>query len=147
MEDHLYRPKQELDRIGPVYSTKDEKQRVLAKEILDLKIRPELAIKVNLNIPGLDKKKVYGSKNPATFLFYKPLTMTGKKGTKFIFFTHNINRFFIPFFIVLFYWYNCESYIRGSWYDKEMNNCESESSYFKLQTFNCHFPEKSSLMT
>jgi hypothetical protein len=146
MEDYLYRPKQNLEQIGPVYSTQDEKQRAIVKEILDLKIRPVMQININQNIPGLDKKKVIGMKNPATTRLWAPFAMYGRKGVKYFSHSYNISRFGVPAFTFLFYYYVAESYFRGTYYDKEFNNYENETCYFKMQTFNVHYTDKSSLM-
>eukprot|EP00340_Litonotus_pictus_P008279 CAMPEP_0170518190 /NCGR_PEP_ID=MMETSP0209-20121228/3937_1 /TAXON_ID=665100 ORGANISM="Litonotus pictus, Strain P1" /NCGR_SAMPLE_ID=MMETSP0209 /ASSEMBLY_ACC=CAM_ASM_000301 /LENGTH=149 /DNA_ID=CAMNT_0010803655 /DNA_START=38 /DNA_END=487 /DNA_ORIENTATION=+ len=148
MEEFLHRPKQELDKVGPVFSPKNERQRAAAEDIRNLRVpTPAKETMINLNIPGLEKKKFPGRKNPATLRLYAPLTNFGRTGMAFVTHHNNISRFGIPFFICLFYYYQAENYIRGTYYDKELNNCETESVYFKLQTFNIHFPEKNTLMT
>lgn len=146
MNEFLYRPRQELDKIGDIYSSKDEKQRVIAEEIRNLRIKPKQEILLNMNIQGLDKRKVFGGRNPATLRFYAPFITTGRTGVKYIGHYHNIARFVVPGFVVLFYYYTAENYMRAAWYDKEMNNCETETTYVKMQTFSCHFPEKHTLM-
>ncbi len=53
MNDQSHRNLQNLPKIGPVYSSQDEKQRVIVEEILNFRIRPELKLKINMNIPGI----------------------------------------------------------------------------------------------
>lgn len=146
MQNYLFQAKQELDKVGPVYSNKDEKQRAIVKDILALKIKPELHINVNPNIPGLDKKKVIGSKNPAVLRFWAPMSQVGRSGIRYLNYSYNNTRFHVPVFLVLFYYYALENYSRATYFDKEWNNFETESAYLKLQTFKLHFSEKSSLM-
>ena len=105
-----------------------------------------MKININMNIEGLEKKKVFGSKNPSTLRLYAPLSMTGRKGVVYLTHYHNIARFGVPMFLALFWYYNCENYFKSTYYKLEWNNMETESTYFKLQTFTCHFSEKHTLM-
>ena len=146
MDEFLYRPMQELDKKGPIYSTKGEKQRIIAENILNLKLKPVPKYIINQNIEGLDKKKIPGSPNPAIFRRYAPLSSMGRTGIIYITNYANISRFIVPGFVFLFWYYNCEGHIRGTYYDKEWNNMERESTYLKLQTFEVHFPEKHTMM-
>ena len=146
MDEYLYRPKQELDKIGPAYSSKHEKQRLIIQEILDLKIKPQLRINVNPNIVGLEKKKFLGARNPATTRWYSPLTMYGRTGLAYVSHQKNVSRFLVPFFVFFFWYYNCEDRMRTVYYDLETNNNEKEAVYMKMSTFDIYFHEKHSWM-
>lgn len=54
-----YRNMQNLPRIGQLYSTKDEKQRQIANAILEGTIKPELKLKINIKIIGLEKRNQF----------------------------------------------------------------------------------------
>ena len=62
MNDTPHRNLQNLPKIGAIYSTVDEKQRVISEEILLQRIKPELKLKINLNIlhrgKGTDPKEI-----------------------------------------------------------------------------------------
>lgn len=146
MDNFQHRSSQDLEKIGPIYSTKDEKQRIIAQKILDLKIRPVLKIKVNSDIPGLDKKKVLGFRNTSYYRLFSPLSSYGKTGVRYIGHQANVSRFLVPLFVFGFYYYNCANYFLGTYYKLEHNNKEFESVYFKMQNTSTHFGEKFCLM-
>ena len=79
MNDYPHRNFQNLPKIGPVYSSKDEKQRIIAEEILNNKIKPQLKLKINMNIPGLDKKRQLVLGIQKHFDFQKVGHLMGKK--------------------------------------------------------------------
>jgi len=145
MNDHAHRNLQNLPKIGPVYSTQDEKQRVIAQEILDFKIRPELKLKLNMNIPGLDKKKTITPFNPETRRVFSRLSSKGKEGWNYIWLYSNISKFFMPSLAVLFLYYAGETLVSARYYETE-NNLEWESVYCKMQTLRPHYMDRWSLM-
>jgi len=146
MDEFLFRPKQELDTIGPIYSAKDEVQRKYAEDVRNLRIQITRKLDINHNIEGLEKRKFPGGKNPATLRLWAPLSSIGRKGERYVSHHHNVSRFVVPGFVLLWWYYNAESYIRSTYYSHDLNNCESETAYFKLQTFTTYNTEKSSLM-
>lgn len=146
MDEFLYRPKQELDKIGPIYSKKDEAQRLFVEDIRNLRQNITERYKFNIDIPGLDKKKTPGFKNPASLRFWAPLSSIGRRGVRYVSHHHNVARFLVPIFVVLFFYYNGEPYSRCTYFSHDCNNYETETAYFKMQTFTGNFAEKSSLM-
>lgn len=146
METFTFDQSQNLKKIGPVYSAKDEKQRVIVEQIQDFKIRPKVVVNINKNIPGLDKKKVIGSRNPATFRFFHPFSHISKRGYNFIMTAPNAQRFMVPGFVFLFYYYVLAQYINGTYIKMELHNEELEYIYPKMGLTAGHFIEKFSLM-
>ena len=146
-DDFLYRPKQELDKIGPIYSSKDEIQRTLANDIRDLKIKkPNVSVNIPMDIPGLDRKPVFGGRNAATLRMFAPWRTFGRGGGSYITHHYNVSRIVVPAFIFAYYIYDIEHFTRGTWYDKELNNMETETAYIKMQTFTVHYAEHQTLM-
>jgi len=80
MNQNPHRNIQKLAKIGPIYSSKDERQRLISEEILTAKIKPELKLKINMNIPGLNRKKEISPRNPETLRIVKKLGAYGKDG-------------------------------------------------------------------
>lgn len=146
MDERLHRVSQALDKVGPVYSTKDEKQRILAEEILNLRFKPKVALNVNPNIQGLDKKKVIGFKNPSTIRLFRRASGVSKNGNIHFATYINISRFAVPVFVFAFYFYNCMSFTHATYYKLEKNNYEIEFCYRKLGTTSIHYGEKLTLM-
>jgi len=145
MNDQAHRNFQNLPKIGPVYSTKDEKQRAIAEEILNYRIRPELKLKINMNIPGLDKKKTITPFNPETRRLISRLSSTGREGWTFIWIMPNIARFLTPAMFVAFLYYAGETLVNARFYETR-NNYEWEGVYCKFQTIPAHYLDRYSLM-
>jgi hypothetical protein len=145
MNDHAHRNFQNLPKIGPVYSTKDEKQRVIAEEIINYRIRPELKLKINMNITGLDKKKIISPINPETRRLTTRLSYKGKEGWLYIWTYPNIARFFVPSLCVAFLYFAGESLITAR-YNETENNYELETCYTKMQIVKTHYYDRWSLM-
>ncbi len=145
MNDQSYRNMQNLPKIGPVFSTQDEKQRIVAEEIMNFKIKPELQLKINMSIPGLDKKNTISPFNPETRRVFSRLSSRGREGWIFIWTMPNIARFFAPFICVSFYYY-CGHTLVGMKYWETQNNREWEGVYCKYQTIPGHYMDRWSLM-
>lgn len=145
MNDQAHRNYQNLPQIGPVYSTKDEKQRAIAEEILNFRIKPEMKLKINMNIPGLDKKKTITPFNPETRRVFGRLSSKGKEGWTYLWIYPNISRFFAPCMCVLFFYYMGHTLVGARFYETE-NNLEWESVYCKMQTIPSYYLDKYSLM-
>ena len=145
MNEQNYRNFKNLPKIGPVYSTKDEKQRIIADEILNYRIRPELKLKINMNIPGLDKKKSITPFNPETRRIFGRLSSKGREGWIWIWIMPNVARFFAPTICVLFYFYAGHTLV-GQRYWETQNNREWEGAYCKLQTIPAHYFDRNTLM-
>lgn len=146
MDNRQHRASQNLDKVGPIYSSKDEKQRLIAEEILNLKYKPQILLNVNRNIQGLDKKKEIGGRNPSTLRLFSKTFGISKLGIVTFNTTPNVSRFLVPVFVGLFYYYNISNLTLGTYYKLEKNNYEIEYCYRKLGTTSTHFGEKYSLM-
>lgn len=146
MNDSPHRNLQNLPKIGPVYSTADEKQRVISEEILEQRIKPELKLKINLNIPGLERKKFISGRNPETFRFVQRMSHIGKEGWTYIWTMPNCIRFFYPMcgFMGVIYVY--QSHMTQVYNQKEAMNYEYETAYLKMQTNASHYADKISYM-
>ena len=145
MNESAHRNLQNLPKIGAVYSTKDEKQRALAEEILNFRVKPELKLKINMNIPGLEKKKQISPLNPSTRRFFNPLSSKGRDGWIFIWTIPNITRFLPPALCFAFLYYSGESLVSANYYERR-NNDEWEGVYCKMQTIHGHYIDRWSLM-
>jgi hypothetical protein len=145
MNEFSYRNSQNLPKIGPVYSTKDEKQRAIAEEILNFRIKPELKLKINMNIPGLNKKVSITPTNPATRRVFNTLSSKGRDGWLYIWTMHNITRFLPPTICLAFLFYCGETLVCASYYER-MNNHEHEAVYAKFQSIHGHYVDRWSLM-
>ena len=145
MNDQSYRNFQNLPKVGPVFSSKDEKQRVIAEEILNFRIRPELKLKINMSIPGLEKKKTITPFNPETRRLVTRLSSKGREGWIYIWTMSNIARFFTPCFFVAFYVFGGHTLVLQRFYETENNN-EWEGVYCKMQTLPSHYMDRISLM-
>jgi hypothetical protein len=145
MNEQSYRNMQNLPKIGPVFSTKDEKQRMIVEEIMNFRIKPELKLKINMNIPGLDKKKTPSPFNPDTRRIFSALSSKGREGWIYIWTMTNISRFFIPFLGVVFYYYCGHTPVLMKYWETQ-NNREWETVYCKMQTIPGHYMDRLTLM-
>lgn len=146
MDNRQHRSSQNLEIVGPIYSSKDEKQRLISEEILNLKYKPQILLNVNRNIQGLDKKKEIGGRNPSTLRLISKTLGISKLGIVTFNTTPNVSRFLVPVFVGLFYYYNIANLTLGTYFKLEKNNYEIEYCYRKLGTTSTHFGEKFSLM-
>jgi|LauGreDrversion4_2_1035121.scaffolds.fasta_scaffold1239491_1 hypothetical protein len=146
MNDTPHRSLQNLPKIGPIYSSIDEKQRLISEEILEQRLRPELKLKINMNIPGLERKKAITAKNVETYRFTHRLSHYGKEGWKYIFTSPNSVKFFYPFCGLMFYYYSYSHHITQIYNANEALNYEYETAYLKMQTFPGHYADKLSYM-
>ncbi len=146
MNDNPHRNVQNLPRIGPVYSSKDEKQRLIAEEILAGRIKPELKLKINMNIPGLEKKKFISARNPETFRLATRLGAYGKDGWYYVMTASNASRFLLPAMTVLFYYFVGSTPLMQNWQEKELLNYEFMTVYPKFQIVSPHYTDKTCYM-
>lgn len=142
MNDNPHRNIQNLPRIGPVYSTKDEKQRLIAEEILAGRIKPELKLKINLNIPGLVKKKALTTRNAETFRLAARIGAYGKDGWFYIMTSSNVSRFLMPAMTFIFYFYVGSTPLMQNYQEKELLNYEFLTIYPKYQIVAPHYCDK-----
>lgn len=142
MNDTPHRNLQNLPKIGAIYSTVDEKQRVISEEILLQRIKPELKLKINLNIPGLERKKFISGRNPETWRFTSRMSHIGKEGWTYIFTMTNCIRFFYPFCGLMGVVYVYHAHVTQVYQQKELLNNEYETAYLKMQTNAYHYADK-----
>jgi hypothetical protein len=141
MNDTPHRNLQNLPKIGPVFSTIDEKQRLLSEQILDLRIKPELKLKINLAIPGLDRKKDITMKNVSTYRFTQKLSHYGKEGWKNVWIMPNSIKFLIPFCGGMFYYFVMMNRMYQVYNANETLNYEYETCYVKMQTQTTYYTD------
>jgi len=142
MNENPYRNIQNLERIGPAFSSTDEKQRKIAEEILAGRIKPELKLKINMNIRGLEKKKVISPANPETFRLAAKMGAYGKDGWFYVMTSSNVSRFLLPSMTLLFYYYVGSTPIMQNWQEKELLNYEYLTIYPKYQIVTPHYSDK-----
>lgn len=142
MNNYSYRDIQNLPRIGPVFSTQDEKQRLIADGIIEGKIKPELKLKINMNIRGLEKKKFISPKNPETFRLAARMSAFGKDGWCYFMTSSNVARFGMPLMVFGFYYYVGMTPIMQNYQEKELLNWEFLTINPKFQIVAPHYHDK-----
>lgn len=147
MNDNPHRNIQSLPKIGPIYSSTDEKQRLIAEQILAGKIKPELKLKINMNIPGLEKKRVITPRNVETYRLAARMGAYGKDGWYYVMTSANASRFILPAMTILFYYYVASLPIMQNYQEKEFLNYEYLTVYPKFQIVNSHYVEKTCYMS
>jgi hypothetical protein len=146
MNENPHRNIQNLPRIGPVFSSRDEKQRVIAEEILEGRIKPELKLKINMNILGLEKKKIISARNPETFRLAARMGAQGKDGWYYVMTSANASRFLLPAMTFIFYYFVASTPIMQNWQEREMLNYEYLTVYPKFQIVAPHYTDKTCFM-
>jgi len=141
MNDTPHRNLQNLPKIGPVFSTIDERQRILAEEILEQRIKPELKLKINLDIPGLERKKELTFRNVTTYRFTQKLSHYGKEGWKYIWIMPNCIKFFMPICGFMGYFYIYMRNMYQVYNGNETFNYEYETCYLKMQTQSTYYTD------
>lgn len=141
MNDTPHRNLQNLPKIGPIFSAIDEKQRLLSEQILDLRIKPELKLKINMAVPGLDRKKNLTMKNVTTYRFTHPLSHYGKGGWKSVWIMPNSYKFFLPFCGGMAYYFGFMSKMYQVYNANEALNYEYETCYMKMQTQTTYYTD------
>jgi hypothetical protein len=147
MDEVPHRNYQNLPKIGPTYSSKDEKQRIIVEEIKNYRIRPELKLRINMNIPGLDKKKKISPINVSTYRLIARASSKGREGWYYLWTMPNITRFIYPMFLYAAYFYYGYSSVYPNYYEKYKLNQEFETAYTKFQQVNPPYCDKWSMMS
>ncbi len=146
MNDNPHRSLQNLPKIGPVFSDMDEKQRMISEEIMEFRLRPELRMKINMNIKGLEKKLTVTPQNPETLRLFGRLSSKGRAGWVYVNLMTNSFRFIPIALYCTFYFYQGYRLINAKYYEQYENNNEWEAIYMKMQTFPGHFCDVFSFM-
>ena len=131
MQNDLY---QNLPKIGPQFSTMDEKQGQIVSMIKKYEIKPHLQVAVNQNIPGLRKKKVAFGRKPNNRSFFASWISYERNGILNIGLSRNWVRIAYPLVPAFFFVYMWNPIIHGVTYIQQYNNYQWETVYFKYGT-------------
>ena len=131
MEDDLY---QNLKKIGPSYSTIAEKQAQVVEMIKRNEIKPELKVRLNMNIQGLRKKTTPFSSKPNNRRLWQAWGSYERNGMLNVGLSRNWVRLVFPAIPMFFFIYMGEPVIHGWVYINWYNNYQWEACYHKLQT-------------
>ena len=125
---------QGLKKLGPTYSTTDEKQQQIVQMIKRYEVKPQLECHINQNIPGLRKKKImYGSK-PSSHRWWNSWSSLERNGMLNVGISRNYTRLMFPMVPMFFFFYIGQPIIHGNIYIKHYNNFQWEAAYYKLGT-------------
>ena len=94
-------------------------------------VKPELKANVNMEIPGLRKKKVAFSQKPANKRYWQPFGSLERNGMVNLFPSRNWPRFVWPMVPLFFFTYMLQPVIHGNVYIKHYNNYQWETIYHK----------------
>ena len=95
-------------------------------------IKPELKTNINMDIPGLRKKKTAFSCTPANRRFWQPFGSLERNGMVNVFPSRNWPRFVWPAVPMFFFIYMLQPVIHGHIYRMHYNNYQAESIYHKM---------------
>jgi len=87
-----------------MFSAKDEKQRIIAYEITQGIIKPELKLKISMNNSALERKKIVSSSDPETYRVAVRMSSFGKDGWYYLMTSSNVSRFGMSLMVFLFYY-------------------------------------------
>ena len=146
MNELSHRNDQSLSKIGPVFSHKDEKQRIISEEILNLRLKPQLKLNINMNIQGLRKKKSISAYNPPTTKWIFHVLGIGREGWSYYNTMPNSLRFWAPIVMMMFDYYAAMPVGLQVHQQKNELNHEFETAYFKFQTISQPYIEKFTFM-
>jgi hypothetical protein len=146
MNELSHRNDQNLSKVGPIFSQKDEKQRIISEEILNLRLKPQLKLNINMNIQGLRKKNRLSAYNPPTTKWIFHVLGIGREGWSYYNTMPNAIRFWAPLVMMMFYYYAAMPVGMQVHQQRHDFNHEFETAYFKFQTISQPFIEKISFM-
>ena len=128
MQDDIH---QNLRQIGPNYSQTDEKQRQLVQMIKRMEIKPELRTRVNLDIPGLRKKKTPFSSTPNNRRLWEAFGSFERNGMINVGLSRNWVRLIFPSVPVFFFIYMMSPVIHGNVNHMHYQNYQWTGVYYK----------------
>lgn len=128
MQDDIY---QNLKKIGPNYSHTDEKQRQIVEMIKRFEVKTELRTRVNMDIPGLRKKKTPFAKTPNNKRIWEPLASFERNGMINIGLSRNWVRFMFPMVVPFLFVYIALPIIHGNINVKHYRNYQWTGVYHK----------------
>lgn len=129
MEDTI---NQNLKKIGPRYSNVAEKQAQVVEMIKRYEVKPELRCSVNMDIPGLRKKKTAFSVKPANKRLWQPFGSFERNGMVNLMPSRNWARFVWPLVPAFFFTYMLQPVLHGHVYNMHYNNYQWEGIYHKM---------------
>jgi hypothetical protein len=94
-------------------------------------VKPEIKVNINMDIPGLRKKKVAFSSKPANKRYWSPLGSMERNGMVNVFPSRNWARFVFPIVPMFLFIYALQPVIHGQVYNNHYNNYQHESIYHK----------------
>ena len=128
MQSDLY---QNLPKIGPTFSHVDEKQQQVVAMIKKFEVTPQLQTRINMDIPGLRKKKVAFSEKPNNRRFMSSWISYERNGILNIGLSRNWTRLAFPCVPLFFIVYMCQPLVHGTIYIQQYNNYQWEGVYYK----------------
>ena len=124
--------KMNLRKIGPAYSSTAEKQAQLVQMIKRFDIKPEMKTSVNLEIPGLRKKKTPFSKTPVNKRYWQSWSSLERNGMLNVGLSRNWVRLIFPAVPMFFAVYCMEPVIYGTIDIQHYANYQYEGVYYKF---------------
>lgn len=105
---------QNLRKVGPNHSVTHEKQAQVVQMIKRFEVKPELRTRVNLNIPGLRRKKNPFTKSPANKQLWESLGSFERNGMLNVGLSRNWVRFIFPMVPAFLLVYMAQPIIHGT---------------------------------
>ena len=128
MEDDL---NQNLRQYGPNFSVTDEKQRQVVAMIKRFEVKPELRTRVNLEIPGLRKKKTAFAATPNNKYLWEKWSSFERNGMLNIGLSRNWVRLVFPAVPMFFFIYMWQPVLHGTVNNQHYMNYQWKGVYFK----------------
>ena len=128
MQDDL---NQNLRKFGPNYSVTDEKQRQVVQMIKRYEVKTELRTRVNLDIPGLRKKKTPFAATPNNRRLWEAFSSFERNGQINVGLSRNFVRLIFPTIPVFFMVYMASPVIHGKINNDHYMNYQWRGVYFK----------------
>ena len=128
MQDDIH---QNLRQIGPNYSQTDEKQRQIVQMIKRFEVKTELRTRVNMEIPGLRKKKTPFSATPNNRRLWETFSSFERNGMINVGLSRNWVRLIFPTIPMFFAVYMMSPVIHGQINNEHYMNYQWEGVYFK----------------
>ena len=122
---------QNLRKIGPNYSQTDEKQRQVVQMIKRFEVKTELRTRVNLDIPGLRKKKTPFATTPNNKRLWDAFSSFERNGMINQGLSRNFVRLVFPTIPIFFFVYMMSPVIHGHINNMHYNNYQWQGVYYK----------------
>ena len=125
---------QNLRKIGPQYSATGEKQNQFVQMIKRFEVQPELRCRINMDIPGLVKKKTPFSDTPNNKRLWDKFSSRERNGMVNQWLSRNWVRFVFPMVPAFFFIYMMQPIIHGNINQLWYQNYNHETVYYKYGT-------------